>query len=122
MDNIELKGMRFFGYHGVFPEENRLGQQFIVDIKVYMDLSPAGLSDDLEQTVSYPDIYHTIKQIVEGEPFRLIEALTEHIAQSVLAHYTKVIETTVRVTKPNPPFEAFFDGVTTEVTRRRLAQ
>src|SRR5690606_33473578 len=106
-------------YHGVFPEENRLGQQFIVDVTIGMDLSLAGQSDELEDTISYPDIYHTVQAIVEGEPLKLIEALTERIAQTVLAQYTKVMETTVRVTKPNPPFKANFDGVVTEVTRRR---
>ncbi len=122
MDSIELKGMRFYGYHGVFPEENRLGQQFIVDVKVALDLRLAGQSDALEDTVSYPDIYHTVQAIVEGEPLKLVEALAERIAQTVLDQYTKVIETTVRVVKPHPPFAAHFDGVTVEMTRRRSGQ
>lgn len=119
MDKLELKGMRFFGYHGVFPEENRLGQQFFVDLVLYMDLSEAGRTDDLERTVSYPDIYRTTQKLVEGKPFRLIEALTEHIAQTLLATYTKISEITVRVTKPHPPFDVHFDGVTTEMHRKR---
>lgn len=119
LDTIELIGMRFFGYHGVFPEENRLGQQFIVDAILYMDLSEAGRADDLELTVNYAEVYRAIKQIVEGKPFRLIEALTECIAQALLDTYTKVEQITVRVTKPHPPFEAHFDGVATEMTRKR---
>ena len=111
--------MRFFGYHGVYPEENKLGQHYYVDLTVGLDLSAAGSSDDLTQTINYPDLYRCVKEIVEGPPVKLIEALTERIARTVLDNYTKVIEITVRVTKPHPPFEAHFDGVTTEMTRRR---
>ena len=119
MDKMELKGMRFFGYHGVIPEENRLGQQFYVDVVLYLDLTVAGRTDDLEATVNYAEVYGEVKKIVEGPPFKLIEALTEHIAQMILATYTKVSETVVRVTKPHPPFDVHFDGVTTEIRRKR---
>lgn len=119
MDKIRLKGMRFFGYHGVYPEENKLGQQYIVDLTMVLDLSAAGRTDDLEQTVSYPDVMKRVRDIVEGPPFQLIEALAEHIASAVLDTYTKVSEITVRVTKPNPPVDVLFDGVSVEICRRR---
>ena len=119
MDKMEIKGMRFFGYHGVFPAENELGQQFYVDAILELDLMGAGLSDDLEQTVNYAEVYKTIKVVVEGDPFKLIEALAEHIALTILDTYTKVSETVVRVTKPHPPFAAQFDGVTVEIRRKR---
>ena len=119
MDKLELKGMRFFGYHGVYPEENRLGQQYIVDLIVQLDLGKAGRSDDLNETINYPDIYHTVQSIVQGPPFKLIEAVAEHIAQTLLSSYMLVDEVTVRVTKPHPPFDSHFDGVTVELSRKR---
>jgi dihydroneopterin aldolase len=119
MDKIELKGMRFFGYHGVYPEENKLGQQFVVDLVMHLDLSEAGSRDDLAATVNYAEVCGLVREIVTGPPLRLVEALAERIATKVLATYTIVGEITVRVTKPHPPVDIRFDGVTVEIHRRR---
>jgi len=119
MDRMCLKGMRFFGYHGVFPEENKLGQQFIIDVDLSLDLSKAAKNDDLEATVNYAEVHSLVKSIAEGPPFKLIEALAGHVASRLLDAYTSVNELTVRVTKPNPPFEIHFDGVTVELCRKR---
>lgn len=119
MDKIYLERMEFFGYHGVFPEENKLGQRFYVDLVAYLDLSKAGQHDDLNETVNYAEIYHSTKNIVEGEPFKLIEALAENIATHLLDNYTKINEITVRVIKPHPPFDIHFAGVTVEIHRKR---
>lgn len=119
MDKMILRGMRFFGYHGVFPEENRLGQQFYVDLSLQMDLSKAAETDDLDYTINYAEIHARVKTIVEGPPFKLIEALAGKIASDVLDAYTSVNEVTVSVTKPHPPFEIHFDGVTVELCRKR---
>ncbi|QHW35127.1 dihydroneopterin aldolase [Paenibacillus rhizovicinus] len=119
MDKMILRGMRFFGYHGVFPEENKLGQQFYVDLTIRLDLSEAAATDNLEATVNYAEIHTLVKKVVEGPPFKLIEALAGHIASTVLDAYTSVNEVTVSVTKPNPPFEIYFDGVTVELCRKR---
>lgn len=119
MDKMMIKGMRFYGYHGVFPEENQLGQKYYVDVELNMDLEQAALTDDLNSTVNYAEIHALTKTIVEGPPFKLIEALTGHIASQVLEVYTMVNEVTVRVTKPNPPFDIHFDGVTVELRRKR---
>ena len=119
MDRMQMKSMRFYGYHGVYPEENKLGQHYIVDLDMHLDLERAGQTDDLEATVNYAEVYTHIKAVVEGPPFKLIEALASNIASRVLEVYTMVQEVTVRVTKPNPPFEVFFDGVTIELNRSR---
>jgi dihydroneopterin aldolase len=119
MDKIILKGMRFYGYHGVFPAENQLGQQFFVDMTMFLDLAQANARDDLTLTVNYAEAYHLVKRLVEGKPFKLIEALAEHIASTLLDTYTIVSEITVGVTKPHPPFDVQFDGVTVEIHRKR---
>ncbi|MEX2459885.1 MAG: dihydroneopterin aldolase [Paenibacillaceae bacterium] len=119
MDKIILTRMTFFGYHGVFPEENKLGQQFIVDAELSLSLLEAGCSDQLEHTLNYAEVYDTIRGVVEGINFRLLEALAEKIASTLLQTYTSINEIKVRVTKPHPPFKIFFDGVTIEITRKR---
>lgn len=119
MDRIKLSRMQFFGYHGVYPEENKLGQRFIIDVDLYTDLASAGQSDRLEETINYAEAYGRVKAIAEGQPFKLIEALAERVASDLLQSYTSIYEITVRVTKPHPPFETHFDGVTVEIHRKR---
>src|SRR5690606_11015777 len=97
MDKMMLKGMGFFGYHGVFPEENKLGQQFFVDLELSFDMSKAATTDELEYALDYSALYQFVKQIVEGPPLKLIEALTDRVASRVLEHYTMVNEVCVKV-------------------------
>lgn len=117
-DRILLTGMRFFGHHGVFPEETRLGQSFVVDVELEADLRRAGLTDDLEQTIDYGKVYGTVKEVVEGRPFKLIEAVAESVAQRVLDGFA-VTGVVVRIHKPGAPIPGPFDCVTVEIARRR---
>jgi len=119
MDTIKLERIQLYGRHGVYPEENRLGQRFYISLELKLDLREAGMTDDLDRTVNYAEVYDVTKRIVEGEPFKLIEALAETIASRLLDTYAKIHEVTVRVVKPHPPFDIVFDGVTVEVTRNR---
>lgn len=119
MDKIIMKGMAFYGNHGVFPEENVLGQRFYVDVELHMPLERAGKSDDLGLTVNYAEVHELIKRIVEQRTFKLIEALAEQVASEVLRTYTSINEITVRVLKPHPPVAIHFDGVTVEIHRKR---
>lgn len=106
MDSIELGGLTFYGYHGALDEERRLGQRFVVGLRLALDLGPAGRSDDLARTVNYAAVAETVRQVVEGRPFRLIEALAEAIASAVLAAYRPVAGVEVRVEKPGAPVAA----------------
>lgn len=119
MDKMIVKAMKFYGYHGVFAEETKLGQQFYVDLELLMDLSLAAQTDELQHALDYSELHQFVKEIVEGPPFKLIEALTGHIATRVLEAYTNVREVIVRVTKPHPPFDIHFDGVVIEMHRKR---
>ncbi len=119
MDKITLERMQFYGYHGVYPEENKLGQRFYVDVTMYVDLRAAGQSDDLKETVNYAEVCGCIREIVEGKPHKLIEAVAEHIASKLLDTYTKINEITVKVTKPHPPVRLHLDGVVVEIHRKR---
>lgn len=119
MDTIRLERIQLYGNHGVYPEENRLGQRFYVSLALRLDVSGAGRADDLDQTVDYSQVYRLVKSITEGETFKLIEALAETLAARILDAYDKIQEVTVRVTKPHPPFDIVFDGVEVEITRGR---
>jgi dihydroneopterin aldolase len=116
---LSMERIQFYGKHGVMAEENQLGQRFYVSLTMRLDLSVAGQTDRLEETVNYAEVYTLVKKIVEGETYRLIEALAETIASRLLDSYARIMEVTVRVVKPHPPIHIIFDGVAVEITRTR---
>lgn len=119
LDKIYLNRMEFYGYHGVFPEENKLGQRFAVDVLAETDLSAAGNSDSLEDSVNYGEIYQVCKDIVEGMTFKLVESIAENIAKEMLLKFPKIQSVTVKVIKPDPPIPGHYQSVAVEITRSR---
>jgi 7,8-dihydroneopterin aldolase/epimerase/oxygenase len=119
MDKIYVNQMEFYGYHGVFPEENTLGQRFMVDLMVLVNLKKAGETDELEHSVNYGELFQVCKEIVEGKPYKLVEAVAEKIAEIVLRQFTIVSEVTIKVIKPDPPIPGHYRSVAVEITRRR---
>lgn len=119
MDKIYVNGMAFYGYHGVFPEETKLGQRFGVDLTVELDLEKAGRTDELEYSVNYGELYAVCRSIVEGEPVKLVETLAERIAAAVLVSFSAIQSCTVKVIKPDPPIPGHYHSVAIEITRSR---
>ncbi|AAT03024.1 dihydroneopterin aldolase [Listeria monocytogenes] len=119
MDKIYLNELVFYGYHGVLAEETKLGQTFRVSLILGLSTKKAGISDSVDDTVSYAEVYETVKEIVEGTPFKLIEALAEKIATEVLTGYPLLEEVTVKLIKPNPPIPGHYDSVAVEIERKR---
>ena len=120
MDRIVMKNLSFFGYHGVMEEEKTLGQKFFLDIEIYADLSKAGRTDEVLDTIHYGEVYEVIKDIVENDRFKLIEALAENIAENVLEKFEKIEEINILVKKPEAPIPAIFDHVGVEIRRKRI--
>jgi dihydroneopterin aldolase len=119
-DRILLEGMVFHGRHGTLPAERELGQPFVVDIELRLDLQPAGLSDDLTQTVDYSEIHRQAKEIVEGPPVSLTETLAERIAGTVLGDFPSVDTVRIKVAKPNVRLDdTVLTGSAVEILRRR---
>ncbi len=119
-DRILLEGMVFHGHHGTLPAERELGQPFVVDIELRLDLQPAGLSDDLTQTVDYSEVHRQAKEIVEGPPVSLIETLAERIASTVLEDFSTVEAVDVKVAKPNVRLDdTVLTGSAVEIVRHR---
>ncbi len=120
-DRIILEGLTFYGYHGVNPEERTLGQRFVVDVALELDLRPAGESDDLEKTINYAAVYRIVRRVVEGPACTLVEAVAERVAAAVLAEVGGQA-VRVRVGKPWAPIKGSAAGqVAVEVYRRRDA-
>lgn len=117
-DKILMKGMQFFGRHGVFSEEKAMGQKFIVDVKLSLDLKKACSTDDLSYTPNYADIYSDIKNITTLKNFNLIEALAEAIAEHILTNY-HVDKVKVKIKKPHAPISGIFDYMGCEIERSK---
>lgn len=119
LDKIYVNEMEFYGYHGVFPEENRLGQRFMVDLMVSIDLKKAGETDQLMYSVNYAELYAVCKEIVEGQPYKLVEAVAEKIAGTILNKFPLIMDVTVKLIKPDPPIPGHYKSVAVEITRSR---
>ncbi|MCL6447900.1 MAG: dihydroneopterin aldolase [Armatimonadetes bacterium] len=118
MDKIVLKGMEFYGRHGVLPRERELGQRFIVDVEIFLDLTEAGRSDDLSRTIDYAKVFRLVEEIVTGPPRQLLEAVAEDIAAAVLERFPAA-EAVVRVKKPAAPLPGRFEYAAVEIKRAR---
>ena len=100
-DCIVLKGLTFFARHGVLEEEAKLGQKFVVDVKLYCCLEAAGKTDDVSATVDYSEVYKQVKQVVqEGKRYTLIESVAQDIVSNVFETFQQVEAIKVRVKKP----------------------
>lgn len=120
-DRIALRGVRAHGYHGVHAEERESGQPFVVDVLLGLDLSPAGRSDDVADTVHYGDLAAQVVAVVEGEPVNLLETLAARVADMCLSH-PLVQDVEVTVHKPQAPVGVPFDDVAVTVVRARAQQ
>jgi 7,8-dihydroneopterin aldolase/epimerase/oxygenase len=117
-DTIRLSGLRARGRHGVFPAERELGQEFTVDVTLFLDIAPAAAGDDLTKTVDYGTLAQQLAAIVEGAPVNLIETLAERLAAVCLMH-DRVEEAEVSVHKPAAPIPLLFDDVVVTIRRSR---
>lgn len=117
-DRITLTGLRVFGRHGVFEHEKRDGQEFVVDLTVWLDLAPAAATDELTRTVHYGELAELAVAIVGGEPYDLIESVAGRIADEVLLD-PRLSAVEVTVHKPSAPIPHTFDDVAVTIRRQR---
>jgi dihydroneopterin aldolase len=100
----------------VREEERKLGQRFVVDVELSLDLIEAGRRDDLTASVDYERVHAVVVEIGTREQFRLLEALAARIASTILERFP-VQRVTVRASKPSPPIPGLGGGVSVEITR-----
>lgn len=115
-DTVSLRGIRARGHHGVLGFEREVGQTFIVDVEMTVDVQPAAMADDLTLTVDYGAVATAVVEIVTGPAFDLIETLAVTIAERVKA-FDGVEHVTISVHKPYAPVTELFDDVVVTVTR-----
>jgi dihydroneopterin aldolase len=118
MDCIHLTGIHTYGYTGLLPEEQALGQWFEVDLQVWSNLAIAGQSDRIDDTLDYRQVISLVKNLVENSKFSLLERLAAEISDNLL-NYPQIEKVQVRLTKLAPPIPDFSGQITIEMTRSR---
>ena len=117
-DKIILKGAQFHGKHGVSPEERIVGGRIIVDVEIEYDLTRAGISDSLQDTISYSDVFKTIRHLVEDTESLLLEALARKIADALMEKFP-MDALTIYVRKQPPPIRGVVESAGVEIRRTR---
>ena len=117
MDVIKIRDLEIYGHHGVMKEENVLGQKFLVSLALYTDTRAAGESDNLADSVNYAEVSYLVKEQMEKETYRLIEAAAEQLAKKILLKFPLVKKVEVEIKKPWAPILLPLDTVSVSITR-----
>ncbi len=116
-DLIEIKGIKAFGYHGVFESENIAGQDFYIDVALELDLTRASVTDDVTHTVNYAEITDLVVEEVTGDRVALIEKLAARIADRIKGSYPQIQRVSITVHKPQAPVSAQVQDISVTIKR-----
>ena len=117
MDKIKINNLEIFCNHGVFPEENVLGQKFLVSAVLYTDTRSAGLSDDLTKSINYGEICHFIEKFMKDHTFKLIETVAERLAKALLTETKNLEKIELEIKKPWAPIALPIENVSVNIER-----
>jgi len=119
MDKILINEIRVFGYHGALEEERMLGQEFIIDVELFLDLKKAASEDNLLYSVDYSEVYKIVYDISTNKKFKLIESLATNILCEILNKYSVVQKVKIKVKKPHAPVNGIVGFFAVEIERDR---
>ena len=117
MNYITIKNLKIYAYHGVFPEEQKIGQLFLLSAKLYLDTSSAAQKDSLENSVDYGEICHFLTSLMTEKTFRLIEAAADYLACNLLWKYPLIHAVELSLSKPNAPVNLPFEDISITVKK-----
>jgi dihydroneopterin aldolase len=118
-DTIFVKELLIHAHHGVMEHESKVGQRFILDLALDIDLTKASRSDKLADTVSYAAIVECASKAFTARKYKLVEAAAGAVADAILAAFANVASVRVTVRKPHAPISAIFADVGVTLTRSR---
>lgn len=117
MDQIRIKNLRIFAYHGVYEQEKEQGQNFIVNAVLHVEMEKAGRSDDIADAVDYGAVCLFIDEYMRENRFDLLEAVAEHVTKELLFTFPAIRQVEMEIEKPNAPIPLRFDSVSVKITR-----
>ena len=117
IDNLEV-----FANHGLFEEENRLGQKFIFDIECEFNYKKAMFSDEMTDSISYADIAEVVVKTATTNTFNLLERLAGEILKNIFTEFSQIENIKLKINKPGAPIKYHFEkcGVEVEVSREEF--
>jgi len=116
MDFLTLNRMQFHAYHGVFEQEQKVGNTYFIDLKIGADFSKACKTDQIEDTINYASVFHEINEEMKN-PCRLIEHVAENICQRLKTKFKECQSLEITLTKQNPPLQGQLESVSIILTR-----
>lgn len=111
---VYLKEIRFYAFHGVMPQEQLVGGEFMVSLRVAYPFEAAMESDDVTDTLNYAELYALVKEQMDI-PSRLLEHVAGRIVKAIQMQYPQVTRIELKITKQNPPMGADCEGAGVEV-------
>ncbi len=118
-DTIFIRGLLIHARHGVMEHEAEVGQRFVIDLELSIDLAESSRTDKLADTVSYSDVVTTASAAFKGQNYYLLERAAGAVAEAILKAFARVSAIKVTVHKPHAPIAAIFDDVGVIITRTR---
>jgi dihydroneopterin aldolase len=118
-DTIFVRGLVVHARHGVMAHETEVGQRFVIDLELGVDLSGPSETDRLSDTVSYSSIVEVASAAFVDKNYKLVERAAGVVAEAVLKHFPRIDVVTITVHKPHAPIAAIFEDVGVKLTRRR---
>lgn len=116
-DEIHVENLEVFARHGVFPEENRLGQKFLISLTLFTDTRPAGTADCLTQSIHYGEVSAFLTDYMHEHTYQLIETAAEHMAEELLLRWPLLKGVTLELKKPWAPVGLPLETVSVKITR-----
>ena len=117
MDKIHIKNLEVFAKHGVFPEENMLGQKFVVSAVLYTSTREAGKTDDLTKSIHYGEVSQFITEFMKQNTFQLLETAAERLAEELLLNTERLEKVRLEIKKPWAPVGLPLETVSVEIER-----
>ena len=117
IDNLEV-----FANHGLFEEENKLGQKFIFDIECELNYKKAMFSDEMTDSISYADIAEVVVKTATSNTFNLLERLAGEILKNIFTEFSQIENIKLKINKPGAPIKYHFEkcGVEVNVSREEF--
>lgn len=116
MGLIEIEGMQFYAFHGHYESEQKVGNEFRIDLKIETDCNRAAISDNLKDALNYQATYEIVKKEMI-EPSHLLENVAKRILDSLYSNFTSIIKAEIKISKMNPPMGGEIEKVSVTLSR-----
>ena len=119
MDIVSIVDLDVYAHHGVHPEEQAMGQKFLITADLFVDTKKAGATDNIEDSLDYGVVAHFIDRFMWENTYKLIEAVAEHLAENLLDRFDQLQGVHLTVKKPWAPVGLPLNYVSVDITRMR---